>query len=323
MKLVPALATALALAAPAAAHAFTYLLPAAGDNVVGELRSITTVRADTFPELGFRYNHGYRELKWANPGVNPWSPGDGATVVLPSMHVLPDTPREGIVINVPEMRLYFFPKPKGDEQPVVITHPISVGREDWNTPKGVTRVVAKQEHPSWYPPASIRKEHAEKGDPLPMVVPPGPNNPLGSRALRLGIEGYLIHGTDVDKQLGIGMRVTHGCIRMFPMDVERLYPQVPVGTPVRIVNQPYKVGIRGDELFVEVLPPLEEDTTLQSAQYRRIVERITQVVGKRPTSIHWNELQRAVTEKSGIPLVIGRVAPIPASEPMAETAPRR
>jgi L,D-transpeptidase ErfK/SrfK len=231
-----------------AARAQEYLLPPPGEAVVGELRHVPTRHEETLLDVARQYHVGFRELRIANPGVDPWLPGEGTQVILPTRYVLPDAPRKGIVVNIPEMRLYYYPEPRRGEPAKVITYPISVGRRDWNTPLGVTRIVRKVKNPSWRPPKSIREEHAARGEPLPAVVPPGPDNPLGDYALRLGLPGYLIHGTN--KPDGIGMQVTHGCIRMFPEDIESLYRQVGVNTPVRLVDQPFKAGWRAGELYL-------------------------------------------------------------------------
>ena len=192
------------------ADAREYLLEPDSD-MVGEIQVIRTVDSDTFVDLARQYDVGYEDLIRANPGVDPWLPGEGTELVIPSRYVLPDAPRRGIVLNVPELRLYYFPDEDGMR---VITHPISIGREGWSTPYGRTTVVRKKHLPSWTPPESVREEHAALGDFLPTVVPPGPDNPLGEHALYLGIPGYLIHGTNEPR--GLGMRVSHGCIRMFP-----------------------------------------------------------------------------------------------------------
>ena len=195
------------------------------------------------------------------PHVDPWLPGEGTKIVIPTQFVLPRAPNRGIVVNVAELRLYYFPAassvaPEGTlaGSRRVITHPISIGRMDWSTPLGTTSVTGKVANPSWTPPQSIRDEHAARNDILPRVVPAGPDNPLGKHALRLGLPGYLIHGTN--KPSGVGMRVTHGCIRMFPEDIEALFKTVPAGTPVMIVNQPYKLGWTADGLYLEAHPPL-------------------------------------------------------------------
>ena len=231
----------------------------ADSDVVGKSQIILAEYEDTFIKLARQYNLGYEELVQANPSVDPWLPGEGTEIVLPTHFVLPKVPRQGIVINLPELRLYYYPD--GDSGRV-ITHPISIGRMEWGTPLGRSEIVSKTLNPTWYPPESIRQEHAADNRPLPKVVPPGPDNPLGKHALRLSLPGYLIHGTN--KPSGLGMRVTHGCIRMFPEDIEALFENVPVGTPVRIVNQPYKIGWTNDGFYLEAHPPLDQESVNDS-----------------------------------------------------------
>ena len=231
----------------------------ADSDVVGKSQIILAEYEDTFIKLARQYNLGYEELVQANPSVDPWLPGEGTEIVLPTHFVLPKVPRQGIVINLPELRLYYYPD---GESGRVITHPISIGRMEWGTPLGRSEIVSKTLNPTWYPPESIRQEHAADNRPLPKVVPPGPDNPLGKHALRLSLPGYLIHGTN--KPSGLGMRVTHGCIRMFPEDIEALFENVPVGTPVRIVNQPYKIGWTNDGFYLEAHPPLDQESVNDS-----------------------------------------------------------
>ena len=235
-----------------------------GDEVFGEVQVIEARHEDTFVSLARTYNVGYEELRQANPGVDEWLPGEGTKISIPSLYVLPRAPQRGIVVNVAELRMYYFPAQSGPlpegvapGSRRVITHPISIGRMDWSTPLGVTTITGKVANPSWYPPQSIRDEHAARNDILPRVVPPGPDNPLGLHAMRLGLPGYLIHGTN--KPSGVGMRVTHGCVRMFPEDIEALYKTVPTGTSVNIVNQPVKIGWKVDgTLYLEAHPALME-----------------------------------------------------------------
>lgn len=235
--------------------AATYDLPEDGSDIVGEISSTTATFDDTLIDIARRHGVGYQDIVRANPGVNVWVPGEGTDVILPTQYVLPPGPREGIVLNLPEYRLYYFPKPADGKTAQVITYPISIGRQDWETPIGVTRIIAKAVNPSWYPPQSVREEHAAEGRPLASVVPPGPDNPLGKHAMRLGLPGYLIHGTN--RPAGVGMRVTHGCLRMFPEDIESLFDLVSINTRVRLINEPVKIGWRGDELVLEVHPLLE------------------------------------------------------------------
>jgi L,D-transpeptidase ErfK/SrfK len=239
----------------AGSMAATYPLPPEGEDVIGAVSTVVAVYEDTLVDLARLHEVGYEEIVRANPDVNVWVPGEGTEIVIPTQHVLPSGPRRGIVLNLAEYRMYYFPEPKEGETPVVMTYPMSIGRVDWETPLGYTRVTQKVVNPSWYPPKSVRAEHAADGDPLPAVVPPGPDNPLGKHAMRLSIPGYLIHGTN--KPGGVGMRVTHGCLRMFPENIKELFPLVPVDTPVRIVNEPVKIGWSGDTLVLEVHPVLE------------------------------------------------------------------
>ncbi|NVK43652.1 MAG: L,D-transpeptidase family protein [Oceanospirillaceae bacterium] len=282
----------------------TFALPPADQNVVGELRVTKARQADTLLDIARAFDLGYEEIVLANPEVDRWLPGENTRVVLPTIFVLPDAPRDGIVLNVPEMRLYYYPKPQRGEAPVVITYPVSVGRMDWKTPLGKTSVIQKQKDPPWYPPQSIKDEHAAKGDILPDIVPGGPGNPLGRFALRLGIPGYLIHGTD--KEFGIGMRVTHGCVRLYPENIESLFGQVPVGTPVHIVNQPTKLGWTGRDLVLEAHPPLEEDAGIDEASQAALLLDIAANAERFGADVSPGRIRLAVTVADGIPRLIGR-----------------
>ena len=274
-------------------------------DLIGEVSLATTVHEDTLSDLARAYDQGYKEMRLANPSIDPWIPGDGAEIVVPNLYVIPDAPRDGIVINVPEMRLYYFKKkPVGTE---VLTFPVSIGRQDWVTPLSETKIVSKVKDPSWYPPASIREEHAAAGDPLPAIVPAGPDNPLGAHALRLSLPGYLIHGTN--KPYGIGMRVTHGCVRMYPKDVAQVFKGAPVGTPVHIVNQPYKVGVAHGQIYLEVHPHLDEDKEVFNEQYSHVVKLILDRVRDFKVRLVWADIRRAIEQKDGIPLSVGKLQP--------------
>lgn len=239
---------------PLATHMFTL---EEGQNVVGEIQVTRATHEDTLSEIARRFNLGYEELVRANPGVDPWLPGEGREIVLPTRFVLPDAPHTGLVVNLAALRLYYFPKPAAGEPQKVITHPIGIGKVGWNTPEGTTKVVKKRKNPTWTPPASVRKEHAERDDPLPKVVPPGDENPLGAYAMNLGWSSYLIHGTN--KPYGVGLRSSHGCIRLYPEDIALLFDEIPVGTPVHVVNQRVVSGWQDNHLYVQVMPPAEEE----------------------------------------------------------------
>ena len=271
-------------------------------DLIGETALTTTVQSDTLSDLARAYDQGYQEMRLANPTVDPWLPGDGTEVVIPGRYIIPRAPRDGLIVNVPEMRLYFFSR-NGE----VATFPISIGRQDWGTPKGRTQIVAKVKDPSWYPPQSIREEHAAEGDPLPRVVPAGPDNPLGQFALRLSLDGYLIHGTN--KPYGIGMRVTHGCVRMYPKDIESLFKLVDVGAPVHIVNQPYKAALADGVVYLEVHPHLDEDGHAFRDEYALVVRLLEKWSTENEIQLSWREIRRALRDASGVPAPIGRATP--------------
>ncbi len=280
-------------------HGDTFVLPPEGINVVGSPRYVKARYEDTLSDIARRYGLGFQEIALANPDIDPWLPGEGTEVLLPSQYVLPDAPRDGIVLNVPEMRLYYYPKVEAGEVPIVITHPVSIGRVEWNTPLGTTKVTKKAVNPSWYPPASIRKEHEERGEILPKRVPPGPDNPLGAYAMRLGIPGYLIHGTN--RPYGVGMRVTHGCVRLYPEDIKSLFDDVPIGTAVHIVNQPYKAGWRNGLLYVEAHPPLDEDVEKFARNRTPVIEAVVKVSPESNSSIDWEKVVKVSEETRGLP----------------------
>lgn len=286
------------------AFAATFSLPGANDSIVGEVQTVKAAYEDTLSDIGRRYGIGYEEIVGANPSLDPWLPGADAQVVVPARYVLPDAPRVGIVINLPEHRLYYYPIPAKNEAPVVVTYPISVGKMDWKTPLGVTRIVDKRIKPSWYPPESVRREHEEEGRPLPKIVPPGPDNPLGEYAMRLGIPGgaYLIHGTN--KPVAVGMPVTHGCIRMFPEDIEQFFKIVPTQTPVRIMHQPNKAGWQGDNLYVEIHPSLPGNEDADEQSLTNITRMLVAATKDRKVSIDWAEAERVFRQASGVPEIM-------------------
>ena len=276
-----------------------FLLLAPNDTILGHVQRMVARSEDTLPDLARRYNLGYDQIVAANPGVDPWLPGAGKSILLPTRFTLPAAPREGIVINLAAKRLFYFPEPRGSEVPVVLTHPIGIGRFDWPTPTGRSYVRSKAVDPTWYVPASVRAEHARNGDPLPAVVPPGPDNPLGRFAIGLGLPGYLIHGTN--KPYGIGMRVSHGCIRLYPEDIERLFASVPVGTPVHIVDQPYLLGWLDDTLYLEAHQPLEAEHAT-AAELKALAT--ARHHGLDPNEVDWRKAQRVARSSRGIPIPI-------------------
>jgi L,D-transpeptidase ErfK/SrfK len=287
------------------AWATVYELPADGSALLGtDVRTKSTYR-DTLLDIARRYSLGYEEIIRANPGVDMWLPGEGADILLPGRRILPPGPREGIVVNLPEHRLYYYPKPKRGQKPVVVTYPVSIGRMDWHSPLGQTRIVAKEKHPNWYPPESIRKEHAANGDPLPRVVPAGPDNPLGDFKMRLAVgDGtYEIHGTN--NPMAVGMAITHGCIRMYPADVAALFPLVPVGTRVWLINDPVKVAYVDGDLLLEAHPPVDGEGQSVEPNLELLSHQLDRALGSNTAAIHWDFAREALQAANGMPTVVG------------------
>ncbi|MBC8026490.1 MAG: L,D-transpeptidase family protein [Steroidobacteraceae bacterium] len=286
------------------AQATQYPLTDAQALMFGEIETITAFGEDTLPDLARRYSLGYEEIQKANPGVDLWLPGEGTPILIPNQRLLP-TVREGIVVNLPEHRLYYFLKPKKGETPQVITFPVSIGKMDWSTPLGKTTVVNKRKNPTWTPPESVRKEHAERGDPLPAVVKAGPDNPLGFYAMRLDITpgAYLIHGTN--NPIAVGMAITHGCIRMYPEDIEALFPLVPVGTPVWLVNEPVKVARVDGQVWLEVHPPIDDQGQRAEVDLEGFYALANAALGETPAAIHWDLVLSTLKEASGLPQMVG------------------
>jgi len=289
---------------PLASAATELILPPEDVDLAGEIRYVNARHEDTLLDIARYFDLGKNEIKSANPGVDTWLPGEGRRIMLPTRYILPDVPRKGLVLNLPEMRLYYFPPARRGQVRRVVTHPISIGRMDWKTPLGKTRITTKVKDPEWRPPKSIQKEALEKGEVLPDLVPAGPENPLGRYAMRLGIPGYLIHSTN--KPYGLGMRVSHGCIRMYPEDIERLFERVKVNTPVHIIDEPIKLGWLADTLFVEVHPPLEEDLERSYDLMRATLNLVHRERERRPFVVDGPALRQAVEEQMGIPVPISK-----------------
>jgi L,D-transpeptidase ErfK/SrfK len=285
--------------------ATVYELPENGSAVFGEDVRIKSTYQDTLLDIARRYSLGYEEIIRANPGVDMWLPGEGTDILLPGRRILPPGPHDGIVVNLPEHRLYYFPKPGKGEKPVVITYPVSIGKMDWTTPLGETRVISKQKHPAWYPPESVRKEHLANGDPLPKVVPAGPDNPLGDYAMRLAVGGgsYMLHGTN--NPMAVGMAITHGCIRMYPEDVAALFPLVPVGTKVWLINDPVKVAYVDGELLLEAHPPVDGQGQSTDPNLDLLSQMLDKALGNTTAAIHWDLARSTLQAADGMPQVVG------------------
>jgi L,D-transpeptidase ErfK/SrfK len=286
-----------------------YFLVNRQDSVIGRLAAIRLWRSDTMPDIARHFSLGINTMRAANPGVDIWAPRAGERIVLPLCFTLPEARRNGIVINLATMRLFYF-KRHGNRQ-AVLTFPVGVGTTDRPSPMGRMYIARKKARPTWHVPTSIAVDHRKKGDPLPASVPPGPLNPLGEYALYLSRSGYLIHGTN--KPASIGLRATHGCIRLYPEDIEQLFHIAPVRTPVKIVNQPYLVGRRDGLVYLEAHAPFEESGT---AGLRKAYAKLKKIEKKTGRALDWTKVKKVVAEARGIPVVVS--ASGPSGEPAVE-----
>jgi L,D-transpeptidase ErfK/SrfK len=303
---VAAPAAAVEVALPEATEHFE-LSP--DQDIVGHVQITTSTKEDTLTDIARRFNVGYEEIVRANPGVDPWLPGEGKSIVVPTAFILPNAPREGVIINVAAMRIFYFPAHKSHEPPLVYTHPIGIGKVGWKTPEGVTTIVRRQKDPVWHVPVSVIKEHKENGEDLEAVIGPGPDNPLGRYAFYLGWSSYLIHGTN--KPAGVGLRSSHGCIRLYPEDIESFYDMIRVGTQVRVVNQPFLFGWQDGELYMQASGPLEDDSHdgkkaqadgLPKAQQARIEKQLK----RRNATLNAELVATLAREPRGIPVPVSR-----------------
>jgi len=270
---------------------------AKGEDVIGRLRFITLEKGDTLPDIARHFGLGLNGIIAANPGVDIWVPKAGERIILPLSFILPDAPRQGIVINLAVMRLFQF---KGNSESLsVFTYPAGVGTEERPSPRGQMSVVRKASKPTWHVPASIARDHLKKGDPLPTKVLPGPQNPLGEYALYLSEPSYLIHGTN--KPASIGLKATNGCIRLYPEDVKTVYESTPVKTAVNMVNQPYLLGQSNGLLYMEVHASTEE---LDVAGFDKIYKKLKTVEKEAGRPLDWSKVKKVLAEARGIPVPI-------------------
>jgi L,D-transpeptidase ErfK/SrfK len=277
------------------------------DDVIGQVQVTIATKDDTLPDIARRFNLGYEEIVRANPGVDPWIPKEGTEIVLPTQFVLPSAVRQGIVINIAAMRFFYFPPTKAGQKQVVYTHPIGIGRVGWQTPEGSTKVISKQKDPVWIPPASVRAEHKENGEILPARVPAGPDNPLGRYKFTLGWPSYLIHGTN--KPYGVGLRSSHGCIRLYPEDVEKIFEMVTPGTTVTVVNQPFVFGWHEGQLYLQASDVLEDDKRDWSKSQPKLLsktlsKRIQAELTASKSTVDWKRVAEITKDPRGLALSV-------------------
>jgi L,D-transpeptidase ErfK/SrfK len=259
-----------------------------GNEIVGYVQKTVIGKDDTLPDIARRFDVGYEEMLTANPGVDPWLPGVGREVIVPTEFVLPAAPHEGLVVNVAAMRVFYYAPHKKGEPQIVFTHPIGIGKVGWKTPEGTTSIVSRQKDPVWVVPKSVRDEHAESGEKLPAQVPPGPDNPLGQYMFRLGWPSYLIHGTN--KPYGVGMRSSHGCMRLYPEDIAVFFDLIPIGTKVTVVNQPYLFGWRDGTLYLQAYAVMEDDSRDWSKNRKRLLTLLLNPKLQKKISDHDKEI---------------------------------
>ncbi len=283
--------------------ALVFPLPAPENSVIGHVKIIQSKKGDNLFKIARRYEMGYDDVVAANKKLarRGWV-RKGTPVVIPSLFILPDTPREGIVVNVPEKRLYFFPK----DENIVMTEPVAVGIYGWPTPLLDGHVLEKMKNPTWHIPKSIQAERAYKGKPNVTFIPPGPKNPLGKYAIRLSNRVILIHSTIALRS--IGRRASHGCIRMYPEDAEQLFYSISAKEPVRVINQPYKVGWRNHQLFLEIHPTLIENRGTIHERVEHAFNLIMNATNFDKSVVNWSKVEATLTKQSGIPANISNRA---------------
>ena len=277
------------------------------DDVIGVVQIVKTSKDDTLTDIARRFNVGYEEILRANPKVDPWLPGADRPIVVPTQFIIPNAPRTGVVVNIAAMRLFYFPPHKSGEPQVVITHPIGIGKMGWATPEGVTKIVRRQADPTWRVPVSVIKEHRENGEELEKVIGPGPDNPLGRYAFYLQWPSYLIHGTN--KPAGVGLRSSHGCIRLYPEDIAQLFNTVPIGTQVRVVNQPFEFGWHQGQLYMQPYDVLEDDTRDWKKASRKLISKtlsasVQKQLKANNEQVNWDLVTSLSHDPHGIPVPI-------------------
>lgn len=274
-------------------------------SIIGHVQRVKATKDDTLTDIARRFNVGYDEIVRANPKVDPWLPGEGTTIVLPTEYVLPTAPHEGLLIDVAAMRIFYFPAHKAGEPEVVITHPIGIGKVGWATPEGTTRITRRQKDPVWHVPESVIKEHRENGEELDRVYGAGPDNPLGRYAFYLEWPSYLIHGTN--KPAGVGLRSSHGCIRLYPEDIEQFFNMVPVGTQVRVVNQPFLFGWKDGHLYLQAFDVLEDDSRdwkNSKLLAKTLTPKLRKELAAAGGEVDWNLVSTVAHNPRGIPVSV-------------------
>ena len=276
-------------------HSSTFFLYESSNQVYGETLEIEAMYEDTLVDLARTYNLGFNQIIQANPTVDKWLPGEGTLVKIPSAYILPNNYlNDGITINLSEFRGYLIQNSK------LITFPVGIGRMDWKTPLGLSEIDLKLENPAWYPPKTVRDEYKLEGLILDAIVPPGPNNPLGKLAMRINIPGgYFIHGTN--RPDGVGMEISHGCIRLFPEDIKEVFKMSSIGTRVLVVDEPIKLAKSGNKIFLQFHHSKYD--SIVNEHYSYLETKVINYVTSNNIdidSINWIKVKKVFEEKSGL-----------------------
>jgi L,D-transpeptidase ErfK/SrfK len=280
-------------------QALTFTVPPPGQDMVGQVVYFSSAPEDTLIDLAMRYDVGREEMQAVNPNhdLDAVLP-TGTAVIIPTRYILPDYPRRGIIVNLSEMRLYYYPPNTG----LVLTYPIGIGKQGHMTPVALTKVVRKLIDPPWIPPQSIRDFNKKQGIILPKVIRGGPDNPLGRRAMYLAIPEYLIHATNFPES--IGSRGSFGCIRVMEQDIEEFFPQVGVNTPVRIIEEPYKAGWYDGQIYLEAHPPLMENKFSLTKWIKPILASLQKLAVQHHREINWYKVRLVLQRHSGMPTAV-------------------
>lgn len=292
------LLSVLVLLASSQAFATAYSIPAANESIIGSQQTGFVKSGDTAATIAHAYDIGFNEIQNANPEIDMNHRfSSGREVVIPTEHLLPNAPRKGIVINLPEMRMYFY---NGNE---VLTYPVGIGKAGKTIPIANAKVTYKKTNPYWYPPDDIREFNLAQGVILPKVLPPGPDNPLGTYAVYMTLPTFLIHSTIFPES--VGRRASFGCIRMYETDIESFFPIIKRGIPIDIINSPVKVGWQKDKLYMEAHAPLDEYKSEPNATLSGTVHEIVERTGNKPVLVDWQGVSFIAKANDGAPHEIG------------------
>lgn len=283
--------------------ATSYILPPPEQSLIGNIKYTSAGWNDTAANLAHHYDIGFNAIAKANPHLQlaQNKVPSGAPMTIPSQHLLPDLPRKGIIINLPEMRMYYF-LPGSNK---VLTYPIGIGKNGKTIPITETFITEKKTNPTWRPPDDIREFNLEQGIILPKVMQPGPDNPLGHFAIYMKLPTYLIHSTIFPES--VGKRASFGCIRMYESDIESFFATIESGIPVAIINAPVKINWQAKHLMMEAHVPLEEHSTMYESSLPGIIHNVVTLANNKPTLIDWQSIAFIEKERDGLPHDIGFV----------------